>query len=414
MENRHSMGIIPLTAARALQGMGHYGMRAILMMYMMEGPLSLSSSQSALFYCWFTGITGLLAIFGGMLGDLLMGPRRATITGGFMQAIGCFLLCVPHEVALYTGLGIFALGLGLYNPNILATLALLYRNRGRMLDSAMMILYVGITLGALFAPLLTGVLSRELEHWTGFLASGIFLCASQLLLLLPQKSLADAPYKASVYLEETHQQLRTSSILLPGFISVFIFIPLFWMIYNTCSNLMTDRMLRFYDGAAHSKGFDLINRIYIIDPVICILVGAGLAAIWAFAYVSAYLKMAIGFLVYLLACMLFYLAQANGSDNLFLMFVIGGYALQTIAELFISPTANALICRYAPVRWTSTLLGAFLFITSLVSYSSSYFMSYADSISSGLQLAVIGLILLLLAVLYLVLYILLRNKPAAE
>lgn len=414
MEHKHPLGIIPLTASRTLQCMGHYGMRAILMIYIMEGPLSLPASQSALFYGWFTGISGLLAIFGGMLGDLLMGPRKAAITGGFMQAIGCFLLCIPQQVAIYTGLGFFALGLGLYNPNILATLALLYRNRGRMLDSAMMIFYTGVTLGALFAPLLTGLLSRELGHWTGFLASGIFLCASQLLLLLPQESLADAPFKASIYLEETHLQLRHSNILLPGFISIFIFIPLFWMIYNSCSNLMTGRMLHLYEGAEHSKSYDLISRIYIIDPVICILAGAVLAAIWAFVHVSAYLKMAIGFLIYILACMMFYLAQANGSVNTVLIFIIGGFALQTIAELFISPTANALICRYAPVRWTSTLLGAFLFLTSVTSYCSSYFLSYAESISSGIQLAVIGVILLLLAVLYLVLYLLLRSKPVIE
>lgn len=402
MEHKHALGIIPLTGSRTLQCMGHYGMRSILLVYMMHGPLEVQTAQAGTIYGWFIMGAGLLSIFGGMLGDLLMGPRTAAIAGGFMQATGCFLLCIPHVAALYAGLGLIALGLALYNPNITATLALLYRGREKMLDSALMIFYTGLTLGVCISSALIVFLNEQIGSWAGFLASGIFLCASLLLLLLPQKSLADAPYKASVYLEESHRELSSPSRpLLPGFISIFIFVPMFWMMYNLCNDLMINNMIQMNTAGA-IKDLNIIQKIYMIDPIITIIGGVALAAIWAFVQVSAFLKMAMGFLVYLLAFALFYTAYAEG--RAVLGCVAGGYILQTVAELFISPTASALICRYAPVRWTSTLMGAFLLITSAFSYLSSFLLSSAHSLSTGILLGVAGAMVLLLGVLYLVLH----------
>lgn len=405
MEHKHALGVIPLTASRALQCMGHYGMRSILMMYMMRGIVEMPMGHAATVYGWFVMSAGAMSIFGGMLGDLLMGPRTAAITGGFMQAIGCFLLCIPHVAALYSGLGLMALGLGLYNPNVITMLALVYRGREKMLDSAVMIFYTGLTLGALVAPALISVLDQQIGSWAGFLTSGIFLCASQLLLLLPRAALAEAPYKASIYLEESHRELsNTSKLLLPGFISVFIFVPLFWVTYNLCSDVMVNRVIDMNKEAGGGSGGDLLSKIFMIDPIICLIGGTALATTWAFVQVSSFLKMAVGFFVYLLAFMLFYLAHTDGSASTLMGFLVGGYILQTVAELFISPTANALICRYAPVRWTSTLMGTFLLITSAFSYGSSYLLSSVQSVPPGILLGVVGVMVLLLGVLYLVLH----------
>lgn len=61
----------------------------------------------------FSGSLIVSKIIGALLGDLILGNRKAIIIGGIIQALGAFVLCISSTTALYLGLFLVVLGNGL-------------------------------------------------------------------------------------------------------------------------------------------------------------------------------------------------------------------------------------------------------------------------------------------------------------
>src|SRR3989344_760791 len=122
----HSLGIIPLSLSKLLERFAYYGMRSILVLYMVH-ELAFDERHSSKIYGAFILAAGLLPLIGGLIGDLLLSTKMTAIIGGFIQAIGFFVLAFPSQMGIYVGLFIIALGTGLYSPNILSTISTLYK-----------------------------------------------------------------------------------------------------------------------------------------------------------------------------------------------------------------------------------------------------------------------------------------------
>ncbi len=68
-------------------------------------------------------------VFGAILGDLVIGNKKAIIIGAIIQSIGAFSLCIPSINGLYIGLSLVVLGGGLNVPNIISNFGKLYLNK---------------------------------------------------------------------------------------------------------------------------------------------------------------------------------------------------------------------------------------------------------------------------------------------
>jgi len=91
----------------------YYGMRAILVLYIIAPPdgatppgqgLGYSVALAAAIYGSYSSLIYLLPIAGGWVADRLTGPRRAVLFGGIVIAIGHFMMAVPFEVMFWLGL----------------------------------------------------------------------------------------------------------------------------------------------------------------------------------------------------------------------------------------------------------------------------------------------------------------------
>lgn len=185
----HPIGLSTLFATEMWERFSYYGMRAILVYYLMatfaKGGFNLGELDAYTIYGIFTGLVYVTPLFGGMLADKLLGQRKSIFIGGITMAIGHFLLAfsamthtdvsgmetLKGQLFLF-GLGILILGNGFFKPNISTMVGDLYDNHDPKKDSGFTIFYMGINLGAFIAPFIAGALGENIAWQYGFMAAG--------------------------------------------------------------------------------------------------------------------------------------------------------------------------------------------------------------------------------------------------
>ena len=170
----HPRGLTTLFFTEMWERFSYYGMRALLMLFMVktaaEGGLGFETKTAAAIYGTYTMSVYLLSILGGFIADNFIGARRAVLVGGIVIAAGHFTMAVDSLVTFYTGLVLIALGTGLLKPNISTMVGSLYRPDDERRDAGFSIFYMGINLGAFLSPLVTGYLAQS-DGWKAQLAS---------------------------------------------------------------------------------------------------------------------------------------------------------------------------------------------------------------------------------------------------
>src|SRR5262249_48105035 len=113
---------------------------------------------------------------GGWVADRWLGLRRAIWYGGILIACGPLsiaLSAVFAKPAFFMGLVFIVMGTGLLKPNISAIVGELYPEGGSRRDAGFSIFYMGINIGALLAPIITGYLGEKVGWHYGFGAAGV-------------------------------------------------------------------------------------------------------------------------------------------------------------------------------------------------------------------------------------------------
>ena len=150
-----------------------FGMRALLVYYMVK-HLHFEQGYASLVYGTYAAGVYLTPILGAYISDRWLGKRRAIVIGSLTMAVGHFLMA--FEPLFYVAMVTIAVGNGLFLPNLPSQVGQLYERDDPRRQSAYSIYYLGVNLGAFFAPLVCGTLG-ELYGWHyGFGAAGIGMC----------------------------------------------------------------------------------------------------------------------------------------------------------------------------------------------------------------------------------------------
>ncbi|MFO1486548.1 MAG: peptide MFS transporter [Verrucomicrobiaceae bacterium] len=177
----HPRGIYTLFFTEMWERFSYYGMRALLVLYMVaevnDGGMGLTDEMAAAIYGLYTALVYLAALPGGWVGDRLMGAKDAVWWGGVTIATGHVVLGIHRTEAFFIGLVLVALGSGLLKSNMSALVGHLYPEGGARRDAGFTLFYMGINLGALFGQLACGWLGEEVGWRWGFSAAavGMFL-----------------------------------------------------------------------------------------------------------------------------------------------------------------------------------------------------------------------------------------------
>ena len=194
LKKGHPKGLYLLFFTEMWERFSYYGMRAIFTLFM-ANALLFDKSLSSTIYGNYTGLVYLTPLIGGYVADKYWGNRRSILVGGILMAIGQFFMFMSASfysnsslaaTFMFTGLGFLIFGNGFFKPNISTLVGQLYEDGDKRVDSAFTIFYMGINLGAFFAPLVCGGLGEVYENgvinpvafkW-GFLAACIGMIVS--------------------------------------------------------------------------------------------------------------------------------------------------------------------------------------------------------------------------------------------
>lgn len=174
----HPRGLATLFFTEMWERFSYYGMRAILVLFMVDainrGGLGLDDTTATAIYGLYTMFVYLLALPGGWLADKFFGLRNAIWYGGIIITAGHFSMAIPGNTTFYLGLVLIVIGTGLLKPNISSIVGGLYgEDEQARRDAGFSIFYMGINIGAFLAPLITGYLGEGISWHYGFGAAGV-------------------------------------------------------------------------------------------------------------------------------------------------------------------------------------------------------------------------------------------------
>ena len=163
-----------------------YGMQAILAYYLYDqaGGLGIEQNHATALVGAYGAVLYLFTFVGGWVSDRVLGAERTLLVGAFLLMCGhVSLSLIPGFPGLFAGLFPLALGSGLLKTAAITVMGAAFPAEGN--NSAFQIFYLGINVGAVAGPMLTGWLSTAYGYHAGFgAAAGLMLigCVSYMLL----------------------------------------------------------------------------------------------------------------------------------------------------------------------------------------------------------------------------------------
>jgi POT family proton-dependent oligopeptide transporter len=185
MLKNHPKGLIVAFFSNMGERFGFYTMMAILVLFL-QAKFGLTEEAAGGYYSWFYFAIYALALLGGIIADKTNKYKLVILLGIIIMFGGYALIAIPGLTLPITIVGLFviAFGNGMFKGNLQAVVGQMYDDPkySKVRDSAYMIFYMGINIGAFFAPFVaTGVRNWFLKT-QGFMHDGSLpaLCHAQL------------------------------------------------------------------------------------------------------------------------------------------------------------------------------------------------------------------------------------------
>jgi POT family proton-dependent oligopeptide transporter len=154
----HPKGLLVAFFANMGERFGYYTMLAIFSLFI-QAKYGFTAAETTQTFAIFLAAVYFMPLVGGFLADRFLGYGRTISIGLVVMFAGYGLLAIPSGMdtgpaLVFVALGVIALGTGLFKGNLQALVGNLYdapeysKNR----DVAFNIFYMGINIGAMFAP----------------------------------------------------------------------------------------------------------------------------------------------------------------------------------------------------------------------------------------------------------------------
>ncbi|GAA0919810.1 oligopeptide:H+ symporter [Nonomuraea longicatena] len=192
----HPWGLATLFGTEMWERFSWYGLRAILATFMAASPavggLGMTEETAQAVVGVYGALIYLVALPGGWVADRILGARRSVFWGGFVIMLGHISMAVPVRGPAFVALGLLLIivGTGLLKPNISVMVGKLYRDdEDARRDSGFSLFYLGINLGAFFAPIVVGWLAADNRWHLGFGAAAVGMALGLLQYVLGRENL---------------------------------------------------------------------------------------------------------------------------------------------------------------------------------------------------------------------------------
>ncbi|WP_459211161.1 peptide MFS transporter [Aquimarina rhabdastrellae] len=410
----HPKGLIYLFFAELWERFSFYGMKALLVLYMTKHLLFKDDAAFGVMAAYMS-LVYVTPMIGGIIADRYIGYRKAILWGGSLMAIGHILLTIEEPIFFYGALAIIIVGNGFFKPNISTMVGGLYQEGDKRRDSGFTIFYLGINLGGAIAPLLCALLA-ELYGWHyGFMLAGlgmiigliVFKRGTQAQVFGENGIIPDIKaYQTKVwgmtkgtrihilawlavpvfalivrFNQFEHYLVWIISIGLIGYLGyilktvsaversrlwVAIYFTALYALFSAIFEQAGSSLTLFADRNVNLIGINAaqtnsINSLWIV------LLAVPFAMLWTFLSrkrmnPSSPVKFGLGLLLLGLGFVIFGIS-AQASDEFGrtpMWYLILGYFVLTVGELFLSPIGLSKITELSPIKYITFIMGVWL------------------------------------------------------
>ncbi|MGY1425811.1 peptide MFS transporter [Lysobacter sp. A289] len=185
----HPRGLFVLFFAEMWERFSYYGMRAILIFYLLQHWL-FAEEKAYIIYGAYTALVYITPVVGGYIADRWLGQRKAVQFGAILLVIGHGLMAFEgpgpasglgaaemqgstYIEVFWLALAFIIMGVGFLKANISVIVGQLYGQGDPRRDPAFTIFYMGINVGAALGSLLVAYLGQTYGWGWGFGAAGV-------------------------------------------------------------------------------------------------------------------------------------------------------------------------------------------------------------------------------------------------
>ena len=388
----HPRGLTTLFMTEMWERFSFYGMRAILLLYMVApavaGGLGMSDESAGALLGTYIMSVYLACIPGGLIADRWLGARRAVLIGGIVIALGHFLMAFHGMTAFYGGLTLIVCGTGLLKPSVSNMLGGLYAGKDDpRRDVGFSIFYFGINVGAFLSPLVCGFLAQheifqgwlvrwgfdptKSWHW-GFAAAGLGMILGLVQYGTQQKRFGAVGLPAARNKElQANERLTAADWKRMGAIAIlFVFTVFFFAVYeqgSTSLSLFADRLT---DNHVPLLGWSFPSSWFqSVNPLFIIVLTPFFGWLWPwlgkrepsapvkFAFGLAFVAVAIGLMVFA--------SLSAASGKVTPLWLCGFFFIECVGEMCLSPVGLSTVTKLAPPRFSGLMLGVWFLASAL-------------------------------------------------
>jgi len=386
----HPKGLAFLFATEMWERFSYYGMRALLVLYMVNyllkperanevlglsalkggleavsGPLEAQPFSSHI-YGLYTSLVYATPILGGLVADRWLGRRRTVALGAALMVAGHFVMA--SEQLFLLALTLLILGNGAFKPNIVTQVGGLYAPHDLRRDRAFSVFYVGINIGAFFSPLVAGTLGETVGWAWGFGSAGVGMTIGLATYFYGLRYLP--PDEARGVEAEAPSATRPSlGASLVGLALLFVPAALLTCAYEQQGNTIVLWAERFTDRTVSLFGWSAeipVTWFQAFNPLMVFLFTPPLVAWWGKLARRGREpftidKLAIGcFGIGAGYAIMAAAALSSLGAKASWLWLVAYFAIITWFELYFYPVALSLISRIAPEDSRSLLMGLWL------------------------------------------------------
>ena len=400
----HPRGLATLYFTEMWERFSYYGMRALLMLYMVgstqQPGLGFPVGKATQIYGVYTMAVYLAGIPGGWIADRFLGHYRAVFVGGVIIACGHFSMAIPGLPFFFLGLGLIVIGTGLLKPNVSTMVGSLYRPDDGRRDAGFSLFYMGINVGAFTAPLVCGWLGQKWNWHFGFAAAGVGMVLGLIQYVAGRKYLTPVSQeKPDVDAVATATNDAPQDDIAPprklsgtdwariGAIALLtLFALLFWAGFEQAGSSLTlfaDRATRLtvLGWSYPSSWFQSVEPLFVIlfSPVFAWLwiklAMRGKEPSSPAKFTLGLFFLSLSFLLVVPAARAFQESGGRVSP----MWLIGLYFLQMVGELCLSPVGLSMVTKLAPAHLVGLMMGVWFFATAMGNYVAGWVAGFLEN-----------------------------------
>ena len=392
----HPTGLIPLAGTELWERISFHGMLALLTLYLAEqlllpghvekvvgfpvfratieavtGPLSVQALAAQIFGLYI-GFIYFTPIFGGYVGDRLIGRKNAVILGAVLMTFGH--LAMAFDQSFLLALLLLILGAGFLRGNLIAQVGRLYSSGDPRLASGMQIYVAMVNTGGFIAPIITGLLGQRWGWHFGFGFAGFGMMVGLVTYLLGSKYIPADPPRHEIRERPplTRAEWRTVAFLvalLPPLTLYWIVNSQQWNVYNIWTRDHVNMVI---------FGWQMpIAWIQSLGSIICVALVPLILALWEWQQrigraFSALGKMALGCAIMAAFTLLDGAASwiFGAQAKIPLIWVVMDNFGESFGYLWVVPVAIAFYTHTAPKPVNAMMVGVYylaIFAGSLIS-----------------------------------------------